>query len=103
MCWICFYARISLLLERFFLFVPKKIRFFLISRSYYKCTQSACEAKKRVQRLGDNPSTFEVTYSGEHTCHMLPKRDSVEVTNAIFGNSMESFFPPADDKWEPGE
>lgn len=81
----------------------KKKRFFLISRSYYNCTQFECEAKKRVQRLGDNPSTFEVTYSGEHTCHMLPKRDSVEGTNAIFGNSMESLFPPADDKWEPGE
>ncbi|KAG6526643.1 probable WRKY transcription factor 61 [Zingiber officinale] len=40
-------------------------------RSYYRCTHKSfygCGAKKQVQRLDDDPSTFEVTYRGEHTC-----------------------------------
>ncbi|XP_074561247.1 uncharacterized protein LOC141817504 [Curcuma longa] len=40
-------------------------------RSYYRCTHKSffgCEAKKQVQRLDDDPSTFKVTYRGDHTC-----------------------------------
>ncbi|KAL2558431.1 WRKY transcription factor 55 [Forsythia ovata] len=42
-------------------------------RSYYRCTHQKfyqCPAKKQVQRLNHDPSTFEVTYRGGHTCHM---------------------------------
>ncbi|KAI3470971.1 hypothetical protein Pfo_027634 [Paulownia fortunei] len=42
-------------------------------RSYYRCTHQKfydCPAKKQVQRLDLDPSTFEVTYRGSHTCHM---------------------------------
>ncbi|XP_027333705.1 WRKY transcription factor 55 [Abrus precatorius] len=42
-------------------------------RAYYRCTHQklyACPAKKQVQRLDDNPNIFEVTYRGDHTCHM---------------------------------
>ncbi|EYU20127.1 hypothetical protein ABFS82_06G056500 [Erythranthe guttata] len=42
-------------------------------RSYYRCTHQKfyeCPAKKQVQRLDDDPFTFEVTYRGSHTCHM---------------------------------
>ncbi|KAF5453754.1 hypothetical protein F2P56_028629 [Juglans regia] len=42
-------------------------------RSYYRCTHQKlyqCPAKKQVQRLDDDPSTFEVTYRADHTCHM---------------------------------
>ncbi|XP_058207391.1 WRKY transcription factor 55 [Rhododendron vialii] len=42
-------------------------------RSYYRCTHSKlyhCPAKKQVQRLDNNPFTFQVTYRGDHTCHM---------------------------------
>nr|QWQ79164.1 ZaWRKY43 [Zanthoxylum armatum] len=44
-------------------------------RSYYKCTHQKfynCPAKKKVQRLDDNPFTFEILYHGHHTCHMPP-------------------------------
>ncbi|KAF0927067.1 hypothetical protein E2562_029739 [Oryza meyeriana var. granulata] len=40
-------------------------------RSYYRCTHKnyyGCEAKKKVQRLDDDPFTYEVTYCGNHTC-----------------------------------
>ncbi|TKY73953.1 WRKY transcription factor 55 [Spatholobus suberectus] len=42
-------------------------------RSYYRCTHQKlyeCQAKKLVQRLDHNPNIFEVTYRGDHTCHM---------------------------------
>lgn len=42
-------------------------------RSYYRCTHQKlyeCQAKKQVQRLDQNPNIFEVTYRGNHTCHM---------------------------------
>ncbi|KAJ1254170.1 hypothetical protein BS78_K309800 [Paspalum vaginatum] len=40
-------------------------------RSYYRCTHKnyyGCEAKKKVQRLDDDPFMYEVTYCGNHTC-----------------------------------
>lgn len=40
-------------------------------RGYYRCTHQKlyqCPAKKQVQRLDDDPFTFEVIYRGEHTC-----------------------------------
>ncbi|KAE9605957.1 hypothetical protein Lal_00024482 [Lupinus albus] len=42
-------------------------------RSYYRCTHQklyGCQAKKQVQKLDHNSNMFEVTYRGEHTCHM---------------------------------
>uniref|UniRef100_A0ACD5TY01 Uncharacterized protein n=1 Tax=Avena sativa TaxID=4498 RepID=A0ACD5TY01_AVESA len=40
-------------------------------RSYYRCTHKnyyGCDAKKKVQRLDDDPFTYEVTYCGDHSC-----------------------------------
>ncbi|CDP13897.1 unnamed protein product [Coffea canephora] len=42
-------------------------------RSYFRCTHQKlyqCPAKKQVQRLDDDPNIFEVTYRGDHTCHL---------------------------------
>ncbi|KAI8008125.1 WRKY transcription factor 55 [Camellia lanceoleosa] len=42
-------------------------------RSYYRCTHQKlyhCPAKKQVQRLDNDPFIFEITYRGDHTCHM---------------------------------
>ncbi|KAJ0909540.1 putative transcription factor WRKY family [Helianthus annuus] len=42
-------------------------------RGYYRCTHQKlynCPAKKQVQRLDNDPFTFEVTYRGDHTCTM---------------------------------
>nr|AXY96408.1 WRKY transcription factor 55 [Canarium album] len=55
-------------------------------RSYYRCTHQKlyqCPAKKQVQRLDDDPFTFEVTYNGEHTCHMSSTApSSAEITQS---------------------
>lgn len=40
-------------------------------RSYYRCTHKSyygCEAKKQVQRLDDDPYTYEIKYCGSHIC-----------------------------------
>ncbi|KAL7184137.1 hypothetical protein ACSBR2_026316 [Camellia fascicularis] len=42
-------------------------------RGYYRCTHQKlyhCPAKKLVQRLDNDPFIFEITYRGDHTCHM---------------------------------
>ncbi|KAG8382138.1 hypothetical protein BUALT_Bualt05G0045500 [Buddleja alternifolia] len=41
-------------------------------RSYYRCTYRllrSCWATKQVQRSDDDPSVFEITYKGSHTCN----------------------------------
>ncbi|KAF8082099.1 hypothetical protein N665_0848s0017 [Sinapis alba] len=37
-------------------------------RSYYRCTNSRCTVKKRVERSSQDPSTVITTYEGQH-CH----------------------------------
>ncbi|XP_027155032.1 WRKY transcription factor 55 [Coffea eugenioides] len=49
-------------------------------RSYFRCTHQKlyqCPAKKLVQRLDDDPNIFEVTYRGDHTCHLSSTAPSV--------------------------
>nr|XP_004308988.2 PREDICTED: WRKY transcription factor 55 [Fragaria vesca subsp. vesca] len=49
-------------------------------RGYYRCTHQKlynCPAKKQVQRLDNDPLTFEVMYRGDHTCHMSSTAPSV--------------------------
>ncbi|GKA87214.1 probable WRKY transcription factor 57 [Tanacetum coccineum] len=37
-------------------------------RSYYRCTNSKCTVKKRVERSSADPTTVITTYEGQH-CH----------------------------------
>lgn len=41
-------------------------------RSYYKCTNPRCNAKKQVERSGDDPDTLIVTYEGLHLHFAYP-------------------------------
>ncbi|KAK6947899.1 WRKY domain [Dillenia turbinata] len=67
-------------------------------RSYYRCTYrniQGCLATKQVQRSDDDPSIFEVTYRGRHTCIQVnhansqastqekpnPKQNNIQNTN----------------------
>ncbi|KAK6935506.1 WRKY domain [Dillenia turbinata] len=67
-------------------------------RSYYRCTYrniQGCLATKQVQRSDDDPSIFEVTYRGRHTCIQVnhgnsqastqekqnPKQSNIQNTN----------------------
>lgn len=45
--------------------------FLLTCRSYYRCTYrntQNCWATKQVQRSDDDPTVFEISYRGKHTC-----------------------------------
>ncbi|KAJ4951022.1 hypothetical protein NE237_027854 [Protea cynaroides] len=57
-------------------------------RAYYRCSHrnvQGCLATKQVQRSDEDPSTFDVTYRGRHTCiqasHLLPAIGSSENSN----------------------
>ncbi|CAN6471744.1 unnamed protein product [Victoria cruziana] len=41
-------------------------------RSYYRCTNPQCNAKKQVERSSDDPETFLVTYEGLHLHYTYP-------------------------------
>ncbi|KAK4342921.1 hypothetical protein RND71_038737 [Anisodus tanguticus] len=41
-------------------------------RSYYKCTNPRCGAKKQVERSSDEPDTFIITYEGLHLHFAYP-------------------------------
>lgn len=43
-------------------------------RGYYKCGMVDCRAKKMVQPTVQDPSIFEVTYVGKHTCSGSSRR-----------------------------
>jgi hypothetical protein len=40
---------------------------FVDCRSYYRCTTSSCNVKKRVERSFTDPSIVVTTYEGQHT------------------------------------
>ncbi|KAG1338948.1 WRKY transcription factor 55 [Cocos nucifera] len=43
----------------------------IFPRSYYRCTHKSyygCDAKKQVQRLDEDPYTYEIKYCGTHSC-----------------------------------
>lgn len=53
-------------------------------RSYYRCTfrnTQNCWATKQVQRSDDDPTIFDLTYKGKHTCSQgNPPRDKPDTT-----------------------
>lgn len=46
----------------------------LNDRGYYKCSVKECRAKKMVQPTDKDPTVFEVTYVGEHSCSSTGQR-----------------------------
>ncbi|PQQ05910.1 WRKY transcription factor 55 [Prunus yedoensis var. nudiflora] len=61
-------------------------------RGYYRCTHQKlynCPAKKQVQRLDNDPLTFEVMYRGEHTCHMSATAPSIPPPSAEHHNAIQ--------------
>ncbi|KAI3677480.1 hypothetical protein L6452_36744 [Arctium lappa] len=55
-------------------------------RSYYKCTNPRCGAKKQVERSNEDPDTLIITYEGLHLHYIYPL--------FIFGQSENNPDPP---------
>ncbi|KAJ6835351.1 putative WRKY transcription factor 57 isoform X1 [Iris pallida] len=63
-------------------------------RSYYRCTNSKCTVKKRVERSSDDPATVITTYEGQHCHHTVsfPRGGSVTVGSAAAHISLAGQF-----------
>ncbi|KAL5553674.1 hypothetical protein UlMin_041075 [Ulmus minor] len=55
-------------------------------RSYYRCTNSKCTVKKRVERSSDDPTTVITTYEGQHCHHTVgfPRGGVIAHEAAVF-------------------
>jgi len=59
-----------------------------MSRSYYRCTNPRCNAKKQVERSVDDPETLNVTYEGLHLHYtysqfLLPRQQNPLPTSGL--------------------
>lgn len=53
-------------------------------REYYRCTNGkGCLARKQVQRSDEDPTAYEVTYKGLHTCHNNPPTPIIQPQNEL--------------------
>lgn len=60
---------------------------FPFCRGYYRCTHrklQACLATKQVQRSDDDPTIFEITYRGNHTCNQVSNFSTPSATQQEF-------------------
>ncbi|OEL24151.1 putative WRKY transcription factor 57 [Dichanthelium oligosanthes] len=63
-------------------------------RSYYRCTNSKCTVKKRVERSSDDPSVVITTYEGQH-CHHTITFPRAHLHAALAAAHMGSFSAAA--------
>ncbi|KAF5738405.1 WRKY transcription factor 55 [Tripterygium wilfordii] len=71
-------------------------------RGYYRCTHQKmyqCPAKRQVQRLDHDPYTFQVTYRGNHTCHMSSTAPSIAPPTHMAATSSGTHQLPSPPPW----
>ncbi|KAL8161453.1 hypothetical protein V2J09_012942 [Rumex salicifolius] len=71
-------------------------------RSYYRCTNSKCTVKKRVERSSEDPTVVITTYEGQHCHHTVGFSRGgggyVNYENAFSGH----YAPPPSQYYYPG-
>lgn len=65
--------------------------YFSLARSYYRCTISCCNVKKRVERSFTDQSSVITTYEGQHT-HPRPLILSKQGSFGSDGSASEAYF-----------
>ncbi|CAK9318205.1 unnamed protein product [Citrullus colocynthis] len=67
-------------------------------RGYYRCTYrnlQGCLATKQVQRSDDNPTVFEITYRGKHSCSQVSNLSTPSTTTPKFQQQNQQTSPDA--------
>ncbi|XP_022131434.1 probable WRKY transcription factor 57 [Momordica charantia] len=64
-------------------------------RSYYRCTNSKCTVKKRVERSSEDPTVVITTYEGQHCHHTVgfPRGGLNSAQEAVFGSQFSPHIP----------
>ncbi|XP_022997228.1 probable WRKY transcription factor 57 isoform X2 [Cucurbita maxima] len=70
----------------------KAVKYSPFPRSYYRCTNSKCTVKKRVERSSEDPSVVITTYEGQHCHHTVgfPRGGLNMAHKAAFGSQFSS-------------
>ncbi|KAK4403097.1 putative WRKY transcription factor 57 [Sesamum angolense] len=68
-------------------------------RSYYRCTNSKCTVKKRVERSFEDPSVVITTYEGQHCHHSVghprPALNLITPHHQVQDPAFASYFTPS--------
>lgn len=71
----------------------------MLCRSYYRCTNTKCTVKKRVERSSEDPTTVITTYEGQHCHHTVGFPRGGFIGEAAY---MSQSYPLASQFYLPG-
>ncbi|XWS69647.1 hypothetical protein CRYUN_Cryun04dG0197000 [Craigia yunnanensis] len=67
----------------------KAVKYSPFPRSYYRCTNSKCTVKKRVERSSEDPTIVITTYEGQHCHHSVEfPRGGLISLEAVFAGQL---------------